>query len=197
MNFLRLIKNIYRLYKNIILFKKATILTPYIIGKNTIGVKSILNEGVVFENSQLGDGSYVNRNTIIKNSNIGKYCSISFNCVIGAENHNLRNLSTSPIFDMNKRGSIITTISDDVWIGANVVIKAGVKIGKGSVIGAGSIVTKDVEPFSISAGIPARAIKSRLDYFNSEDSEVLQSLNYDLKLQDLLELQKNMNEKLN
>jgi len=53
------------------------------------------------------------------------------------------------------------TIEDDVWIGAHAVIVPGVTIGKGAVIGAGSVVTKNVEPFTIVAGIPARELKRR------------------------------------
>ena len=52
-------------------------------------------------------------------------------------------------------------IGDDVWIGANAVILPGVTIGEGSVIAAGSIVNKDVEPFSIVGGVPAKVIKMR------------------------------------
>jgi acetyltransferase-like isoleucine patch superfamily enzyme len=53
------------------------------------------------------------------------------------------------------------TIEDDCWIAANSVILAGVTIGKGSVVAAGSIVTKDIPPYSVVAGVPARVIKSR------------------------------------
>jgi maltose O-acetyltransferase len=52
-------------------------------------------------------------------------------------------------------------IEDDVWIGARVIILPGVKIGKGSIVGAGAVVTKDVEPYSIVAGVPAKLIRKR------------------------------------
>ncbi|WP_017732622.1 acyltransferase [Nafulsella turpanensis] len=57
----------------------------------------------------------------------------------------------------------LTIIEDDVWIGYGSVIMGGIRIGKGSIVAAGSVVTKDVEPFSIYAGNPARKIKSRFD----------------------------------
>lgn len=53
-------------------------------------------------------------------------------------------------------------IEDDVWIGARVIILGGIRIKKGAVIGAGSVVTKDVEPFTVVAGAPARKIKERI-----------------------------------
>lgn len=52
-------------------------------------------------------------------------------------------------------------IEDDVWLGARVIILPGVRVGTGSVIGAGSVVTRDVVPYSIAAGNPARVIRSR------------------------------------
>ncbi len=55
-------------------------------------------------------------------------------------------------------------IGEDVWIGANVLIRQGVRIGRGSVIGANSVVTKDIEPYAVYAGAPAKKIKNRLDY---------------------------------
>jgi acetyltransferase-like isoleucine patch superfamily enzyme len=61
---------------------------------------------------------------------------------------------------MITRGGVI--IEDDVWIGTHAVILDGVRVGRGSIIAAGAIVSKDVEPFSVMAGVPARKIKSRL-----------------------------------
>lgn len=56
-----------------------------------------------------------------------------------------------------------TTIGSDVWIGAHVCIKQGITIGDGAVIGAGSVVTKDVPPYSIVYGVPAKIVKKRFD----------------------------------
>lgn len=107
---------------------------------------------------------------------IGKFCSIAcgakfiFNCA----NHTLRSLSTYtfPLFfeewDLSKseiasawdnKGDII--IGNDVWIGYDAVIMAGVTIGDGAIIGARAVVTKDVAPYSIVGGVPAREIRKR------------------------------------
>jgi len=66
----------------------------------------------------------------------------------------------------NVESLAITTIEDEVWIGQGVTILAGVTIGKGSIIGASSFVNKDIPPYSIGAGIPAKVIKQR---FNQSD----------------------------
>lgn len=94
---------------------------------------------------------------------IGRYCSINALAKVW-ENHPMDYVSTSPyIYDRTgeRRTFDLTEIGNDVWIGANVVIVSGVKIGDGAIIGAGSIVTHDVEPYSVVAGVPARVIRYR------------------------------------
>ena len=65
-----------------------------------------------------------------------------------------------PIYKQGHTGGYII-IENDVWIGANVVITKDVKVGAHSIIGAGSVVTSDVEPYSVFAGVPAKLIKKR------------------------------------
>lgn len=99
---------------------------------------------------------------------IGNYCSIASGVkfILGG-NHDTDVLSTYPFqYYFNDKKRIATTkgpiiIEDDVWIGTDATILSGVRIGKGSVISAGSIVTKDIEPYSIVGGIPAKLIKKR------------------------------------
>lgn len=119
--------------------------------------------------------SFCGYNCDINHTRIGKFCSIANNVVIGGGMHPMNWVSTSPVFyegrdsvkakfSIHQRDSIRTTvIGHDVWIGQNVIIKQGVSIGTGSVIGMGSIVTKDVEPYTIVAGNPAKLIKKRFD----------------------------------
>ena len=87
---------------------------------------------------------------------IGNRVMIASHTAIASLTHDY---SQHDMFNTIVKGKV--TIDDDVWIGAHTVIVPGVTIGKGAVIGAGSIVTKDVEPFSIVAGSPAKLLKYR------------------------------------
>lgn len=120
----------------------------------------------------IGEGTYFaepyQRRGNANNINIGKYCSIARNVVFDSGfNHNTNFVSTYPFFAMIGQGESNVVckgdinIGHDVWICENVLIMSGVTIGNGAVIGANSIVTKDVEPYSIVAGCPAKFIKHR------------------------------------
>ena len=101
---------------------------------------------------------------------IGSYCSIApgVQFLLGGE-HTLKSISTYPfkvkLFgqarEAGSKGDIV--VKDDVWIGINAVICSGVTIGQGAVIAAGAVVVKDVEPYSIVGGTPAKLIKYRFD----------------------------------
>ncbi|MEZ9027553.1 CatB-related O-acetyltransferase [Vibrio cyclitrophicus] len=139
-------------------------------------------------NSKIGFGTYIGKNCEIKFSTIGKFCSIGNNITLVSNNHPVKNyVSTHPAFHRPNHplmsqlglnfecreiypeykskliGEYRTVIGNDVWIGTNVTIVEGVRIGDGSVIACGSVVTKDVEPYSIVAGVPAKVIKFRFD----------------------------------
>jgi chloramphenicol O-acetyltransferase type B len=136
---------------------------------------SKVESGTSFIYSSMDKHSFCGYNCDINHTRIGKFCSIANNVVIGGGMHPMNWVSTSPVFyegrdsvkakfSIHQRDSIRTTvIGHDVWIGQNVIIKQGVSIGTGSVIGMGSIVTKDVEPYTIVAGNPAKLIKKRFD----------------------------------
>ncbi|WP_299007652.1 CatB-related O-acetyltransferase [uncultured Shewanella sp.] len=119
----------------------------------------------------------------ISNTTLGNFCSISWNVTINARNHELYRPTTSAFPYVKRMGFTDKDelthekcrIGNDVWIGTGAVILSGVSIGDGAVVGAGSIVTKDVLPFEIVAGTPARVIKKR---FNQKQILELLELNW-------------------
>ena len=109
-----------------------------------------------------GPYSFINRGCIIgKNVELGSYSMIGPRVMIVGDDHVFNMVGVPMIF--SGRPSVIhrTYIGRDVWIGANSIIIAGVKIGDGSIVAAQSVVTKDVESFSMAAGVPAKIIKYR------------------------------------
>jgi acetyltransferase-like isoleucine patch superfamily enzyme len=112
----------------------------------------------------IGDDCSVNPYSILYGHGglkIGDKVRIASHTVIIPGNHKFGRVDI-PIFrqGVTMKGIVI---DDDVWIGANCTILDGVSIGKGAVIGAGSVVTRDVEPFSVVAGVPARVITTRMN----------------------------------
>lgn len=133
------------------------------IGKNTnIHPTVIIRES---QNIFIGNNCYFNHNTILnggkKNAKliIGDFVQTGPNVAFYVANHSHLDNGT-PIINQGYYEKDIV-IEDDVWIGANSVILPGVTIGEGAIIGAGSVVNKDVSPYSICAGTPAKFIKYR------------------------------------
>ena len=145
------------------------------IKNSTIHRTSKVESGSSFINSEMGKHSFCGYDCDISNATIGSFCSIANGVVIGGGMHPINWVGTSPVFyegrdsvkakfSKHKREKIKnTTIGHDVWIGQNVIIKQGINIGTGSIIGMGSIVTKDIPPYSIYAGNPAKLIRERFD----------------------------------
>lgn len=146
------------------------------------GNKVFIGNKTVLINSEIGTHSYINSNTEIRNTKIGKYCSIASNVKIVLGYHPSNLISTHPAFYSNNKAFETfadktyfeeykdVIIGNDVWIGNNVIIPGGISIGDGAIIASGAIVTKDVEPYSVVGGIPAKLIKYR---FNKGQIELL------------------------
>ncbi|MGF6148700.1 Streptogramin A acetyltransferase [Kingella potus] len=138
----------------------------------------IADNVVIYGNVSIGQFTYINVTSVIySNVSIGKFCSIGRSAEIGLAQHPINYLSTHPFVCANSLFTRFpgyaeikrkpwqfhpsTTIGNDVWIGAKANVLSGVSIGDGAIIAAGSIVTKDVPPYAIVGGMPAKIIRMR------------------------------------
>lgn len=140
-----------------------------------INKKAVVEHHANVRYSKIGKYTYVSARSGVIYAEIGSFCSIAANVGIGGGSHDIDAVSTSPVFNKGRNifgtnlGNVefspfkTTQIGNDVWIGNRALILQGVKIGDGAVVGAGSVVTKDVEPYTIVAGNPARVIRKRFD----------------------------------
>lgn len=140
-----------------------------------LGEYVVLFRGVYLHDVTIGKFTYIQKNTTAVNCEIGNFCSIANDVTIGLASHPTSMVSTHPVFFddsqplpkffiSGKRYANtlpVTRIGSDVWIGQGVMIKAGITIGHGAVLGAGSVVVKDVPPYAIVGGIPAKVIRYR------------------------------------
>lgn len=195
--------------KNIIGRKVRLSYLSVLEGKNRLG------NSTRFIQSSLGYASYLGEECYFYNTQIGKYTCIGPRVKIVAGQHPTKNFaSIYPAFYSTKKicnFSYVTSdkfqefrycdgtnksvlIGNDVWIGSDVLIMEGVQIGDGAVIGAGSIVLKDVPPYTIVAGVPAKCIRKR---FDSDIIEGLLKTKWWEKSEEWLEKNENLFEDVN
>lgn len=155
------------------------------IGENSVfeGM-NVINKGTVFS-GYIGYGSFIGPHSHLQQTKVGRFCSIASHVkVISGRHPTSKFVSTHPAFysllkqsgdtfvdkqkyeefqyvDLEER--ILVDIGNDVWIGEDVRILEGIKIGDGAIVAAGSVVTKDIEPYVIVGGIPAKQIRKRFD----------------------------------
>lgn len=155
-------------------YNKCKIAPTSIIDNSMLNEYVVVFDNVIVSNCNIGSHSYIQKNSRLFNSTIGNFCSIASNVSIAPGLHPTSGVSTHPSFFLKNTPLVVTfadrdffdsakkvTIGHDVWIGENVIILDGITIGTGAIIAAGSVVTKDVEPYSIMGGVPAKIIKYR------------------------------------
>lgn len=158
------------------------------VSRATLGRYTEIGARTAFVESSLGDYSYVVNDANVIYTTIGKFCSIAAMTRINPGNHPMQRASqshfsyrSSAYFDdaeddaafFDWRRAHAVTIGHDVWIGHGAIVLAGRSIGTGAVVAGGAVVTKDVPPYTIVAGNPARPIRRR---FPEEIAQRLQKL---------------------
>ena len=145
------------------------------VRKSIFEGNNVLYDGVRFWYSTLGKYSYIAKNAQISRTSIGKFCAIGPNVMMGLGTHPTSQfVSIHPAFYSTLKQSSVTFVSsnlfkeqsniiigNDVWIGANVLIADGVEIANGAIVAAGAVVTKNIGPYEIVGGVPAKLIKKR------------------------------------
>ncbi len=111
-------------------------------------------------NVTIGEHCHINENVFIQGATIGNYVMIAPNVTLLNSLHNYQKTDV-PMIKQGGVENLNSTIEDDVWIGRNAIIMPNITIGKGAVVGAGCVVTKDVAPYSVVGGVPAKVIKRR------------------------------------
>ncbi|MEH1853207.1 MAG: DapH/DapD/GlmU-related protein [Nostoc sp.] len=131
---------------------------------NRVAIERNVDIGSLEDTSiQIDEDTFIAPNVSIEGPGdikIGKHCLIAAHSGIYANNHNFADPIEPIKYQGVTRKGIV--IEDDCWLGHGVTVLDGVTIGKGSVIGAGAVVNRDIPPFSVAVGIPARVIKNRI-----------------------------------
>jgi len=124
----------------------------------------------VFGNVSIGECTYIASYSVLSSGeksrvSIGKHCAIGSHVTITSKGHDLQYPTSDEEHSIHKHVEADTTVGDYVWIGDHVFIKHGVTVGNYAVIGANAVVTKDVKPFEVVGGVPARHIRFNTEHY--------------------------------
>jgi acetyltransferase-like isoleucine patch superfamily enzyme len=135
-------------------------------GRLEVGAHTLFEPGVWITapgtaRIRIGTGCFLNVGVMVAATElveIGDHCMLANGCFVSDGDHRFDDPDTPvPWQGFTSKGP--TRLGDNVWCGANVVVTSGVQIGERSVVGANSVVTKDIPPFSVAAGVPARVLR--------------------------------------
>ncbi len=177
----------YPFVRIIVELKTKSIMRPgsYLHGGSVLEGRNYIGRGTVLKHTTVGFGSIIHDHGDFSNTRVGRYNSIGPDVATILGRHPLdKHVSThTALFDassphgftytdettfqaenfLDEAAGVQVIIGNDVWIGNDVRILSGVTVGDGAVIGCGSVVTKDLEPYGIYAGVPAKLIRKRFD----------------------------------
>ncbi|MFD1735181.1 DapH/DapD/GlmU-related protein [Bacillus salitolerans] len=175
------------------LSESPTIHPSSVVHSSELGVWTEIGPNTTIQESSFGDYSYTAGDAQIIYAEVGKFCSIASHVRINPGNHPMWRVTQhhatyrreqydlgqddTEFFEWRKEHKV--TVGHDVWIGHGAIIMPGVTIGTGAVIGAGAVVTKDIPPYMIAVGIPAKPIRERFPRHMVEKLLNIQWWNWD------------------
>lgn len=177
------LKFLWRLLHFIPLNKKSVKISPlaHWNGDTFFGGCNVIHSGATVSGSKIGRYTYINRYCYLPECKIGSFCSIAERVRVIMYSHPTDFVSTSPVFYSTLKQCVKTfatknnyneekridgktvIIGNDVWIGDEARLMEGIRIGNGAIVAAGAMVTKDVPPYAIVGGVPAKIIRYRFD----------------------------------